>query len=67
MAAGKPGSSGPLRGPAAAAWDVRRGQVFGGSEPKGGIAPFDRLVWQVMTKERWRPQHWRSLDWRDAQ
>lgn len=34
-----------------AAWDVRRGQVFGRSEPKGGIAPFDRLVWQVMTKE----------------
>jgi hypothetical protein len=33
------------------AWDVRRGQVFGRSEPKGGIAPFDRLVWQVMTKE----------------
>ncbi|MET0762855.1 MAG: IS630 family transposase [Thermoleophilaceae bacterium] len=34
-----------------AAWDVRRGQVFGRSEPQGGIAPFDRLVWQVMTKE----------------
>ena len=34
-----------------AAWDVRRGQVFGRSEPKGGIEPFDRLVWQVMTKE----------------
>jgi hypothetical protein len=34
-----------------AAWDVRRGQVLGRSEPKGGIAPFDRLVWQVMTKE----------------
>ena len=34
-----------------AAWDVRRGQVFGRCEPKGGIAPFDRLVWQVMTKE----------------
>jgi len=34
-----------------AAWDVRRGQVFGRSEPKGGIAPFDRLVHQVMTKE----------------
>ena len=34
-----------------AAWDVRRGRVFGRSEPKGGIAPFDRLVWQVMTKQ----------------
>lgn len=34
-----------------AAWDVRRGAVFGRSEAKGGIEPFDRLVWQVMTKE----------------
>jgi hypothetical protein len=34
-----------------AAWDVRRGSVFGRSEPRGGIAPFDRLVHQVMTKE----------------
>jgi hypothetical protein len=33
------------------AWDVRRGGVIGRSEPKGGILPFDRLVWQVMTKE----------------
>ncbi len=33
------------------AWDVRRGQIMGRSEPKGGIAAFDRLVWQVMTKE----------------
>jgi hypothetical protein len=33
------------------AWDVRRGRVMGRSERKGGIAPFDRLVWQVMTKE----------------
>jgi hypothetical protein len=33
------------------AWDVRRGRVIGRSERKGGIAPFDRLVWQVMTKE----------------
>jgi len=33
------------------AWDVRRGGVIGRSEGKGGIAPFDRLVWQVMTKE----------------
>jgi DDE superfamily endonuclease len=34
-----------------AAWDVRRGKVFGRSEQRGGIDPFDRLVWQVMTKE----------------
>jgi hypothetical protein len=34
-----------------AAWDVRRGRVFGRSEPKGGIEPFDRLVHQVMVKE----------------
>jgi hypothetical protein len=31
--------------------DVRRGGVIGRSERKGGIEPFDRLVWQVMTKE----------------
>jgi DDE superfamily endonuclease len=30
---------------------VRRGKVFGRSEPTGGIGPFDRLVRQVMTKE----------------
>jgi DDE superfamily endonuclease len=29
----------------------RRPRVFGRSEPSGGIAPFDRLVRQVMTKE----------------
>ena len=33
------------------AWDVRRGKIMGRSEPKGGIAAFDRLVRQVMTKE----------------
>jgi DDE superfamily endonuclease len=33
------------------AWDVRRGGVIGRSEPKGGIEAFDRLVWQVMTKD----------------
>lgn len=33
------------------AWDVRRGKIMGRTEPKGGIAAFDRLVWQVMTKE----------------
>jgi len=36
------------------ACDVRRGQVMGRTEPKGGIAAFDRLVWQVMTKEPYR-------------
>jgi hypothetical protein len=36
------------------AWDVRRGQVMGRTERKGGIAPFDRLVRQVMTKEPYR-------------
>jgi hypothetical protein len=29
----------------------RRPRVFGRSQPRGGIAPFDQLVWQVMTKE----------------
>lgn len=33
------------------AWDVRRGGVIGRTEPKGGIDAFDRLVWQVMTRE----------------
>jgi hypothetical protein len=36
------------------AWDVRRGQIMGRTERKGGIEPFDRLVWQVMTKEPYR-------------
>jgi transposase len=34
-----------------AAWDVRRGQVTGGCEDTTGIAPFARLVTQVMTAE----------------
>ena len=34
-----------------AAWDVGRGHVFGRSERKGGIEPFDRLVRQVMSRE----------------
>jgi len=29
----------------------RRPRVFGRCERRGGIEPFDRLVWQVMTKE----------------
>lgn len=34
-----------------AAWDVHRAQVFGRGEPSTGIAPFGRLVEQVMTRE----------------
>jgi transposase len=34
-----------------AAWDVHRGKVFGRCEPTTGIAPFSRLVAQVMTTE----------------
>jgi transposase len=34
-----------------AAWDVRRGQVTGRCEHTTGIAPFSRLVKQVMTAE----------------
>jgi DDE superfamily endonuclease len=33
------------------AWDIKRAKLFGRSEQRGGIEPFDRLVWQVMTKE----------------
>jgi hypothetical protein len=32
-----------------AAWDVHRAKLFSRCEPKTGIAPFDRLVAQVMT------------------
>lgn len=34
-----------------AAWDVRRARVNGRCEPKGGIAPFERLVDPVMSQE----------------
>jgi hypothetical protein len=34
-----------------AAWDVHRAKVFGRCEPTTGIAPFGRLVDQVMTTE----------------
>jgi hypothetical protein len=37
-----------------AAWDVRRGYVMGRCEPKTGIAPFGRLVHQVLTEEPYR-------------
>jgi len=37
-----------------AAWDVRRARVFGRCEDKTGIAPFNRLVDQVMQQEPYR-------------
>jgi transposase len=37
-----------------AAWDVRRAKVFGRCERKTGIAPFERLVEQVMAQEPYR-------------
>ena len=37
-----------------AAWDVRRGVVFGRTESHTGIAPFMRLVHQVMAQEPYR-------------
>lgn len=37
-----------------AAWDVHRAKVFGACAPATGIAPFDRLVAQVMTQPPYR-------------
>ena len=37
-----------------AAWDVHRAKLFGRCEGKTGIAPFDRLVAQVMREEPYR-------------
>jgi hypothetical protein len=37
-----------------AAWDVRRGYVMGRCEAKTGIAPFGRLVEQVLSQEPYR-------------
>jgi hypothetical protein len=37
-----------------AAWDVRRAKIFGRCEPTTGIAPFERLVAQVMAQEPYR-------------
>ncbi len=34
-----------------ASWDVKHARIVGRCEPKGGIAPFDRLVAQVMSEE----------------
>jgi hypothetical protein len=37
-----------------AAWDVHRAKLFGRCEAKSGMAPFDRLVAQVMNQEPYR-------------
>ncbi|MGH9368488.1 MAG: hypothetical protein ACRD3M_12525, partial [Thermoanaerobaculia bacterium] len=37
-----------------AAWDVHQARVFGRCERKTGIAPFGRLVRQVMSREPYR-------------
>jgi hypothetical protein len=36
------------------AWDVKRAKLFGRCEAQSGIAPFDRLVAQVMAEEPYR-------------
>ena len=36
------------------AWDVKRAKLFGRCEQRSGIAPFDRLVAQVMGEEPYR-------------
>lgn len=50
--AARPASGGPLA--YLAARDVRRGGAIGRCEATAGIAPFDRLVDQVMTQEPYR-------------
>jgi len=40
-----------------AAWDVHRAKLFGRCEAQNGIAPFDRLVAQVMGQEPYRSAH----------
>jgi hypothetical protein len=37
-----------------AAWDVQHARLFGRCEPRTGIAPFDRLVAQVMAQDPYR-------------
>ena len=44
-----------------AAWDVHHAKLFGRCEAKSGIAPFDRLVQQVMTQAPYR--HARRVFW----
>lgn len=36
-----------------AALDVKRAKIFGRCEEKSSIAPFDHLVYQVMSQEPW--------------
>ena len=43
-----------------AAWDVQRGQVMGRCEARTGIAPFARLVEQVMEHPEYRTPYGRS-------
>ncbi len=43
------------------AWDVRRGRIMGRTEPKGGIAAFDRSGPAIITKEPYRSA--RSVFW----
>ena len=50
-----------------AAWDVRRAGVIGRCEATTGIAPFDRLVDQVMAQEPYRVGPARLLDRRQRQ
>ena len=50
-----------------AAWDVRRGGVIGRCEPTTGIAPFGRLVDQVMAQEPYRSRPARLLGRRQRQ
>jgi transposase len=40
-----------------AAWDVHEAKIFGRCEAKTGIAPFGRLVHQVMRQEPYRSAH----------
>lgn len=40
-----------------AAWDVRRAKIHGRCEHTTGIAPFDRLVCQVMSRPPYRTAH----------
>jgi hypothetical protein len=49
-----------------AAWDVRRGGVIGRCEATTGIAPFSRLVDQVMAQEPYRSAPASSGSWTAA-
>jgi predicted secreted acid phosphatase len=41
-----------------AAWDVKGAKVFGRCERKSGIATFERLVADVMSREPYRSARW---------